>query len=436
MSTGLAVVIGLAILVVCLAIGVHVGLSLMLSGFIGYALCTNFATAMNVLGMATHSNATNYVLSVVPLFILMGNFAYLSGISGDLYDSGAKWLNKLPGGLACGTVASCALFGAICGSAQATAATMGTVSIPQMRKHGYSDILSSGCVAAGGPLGFLIPPSSSMILYAAVSEESIGALFMAGVIPGIILAIIFIITIVIMVKAKPSLAPGKVEVTWKERFKALKGFIGCIILFGVVIGGMMAGVFTTNEAAGIGCFICIVIMFINHRFNGKSFIESLKLSVGAYGMSFLVIVGAGIFGYFITVSGLPALLASFVSGLHVSPYIILVGIVIIYFFLGMIMDGTAITLLTVPIFLPMLLNLGFGRIWFGVLLTVVCGLGQITPPVGLCSYVIAGVAKVKLEEVFKGCAPFILGYLLLVVIITIFPQTTTWLPSLFYTVGG
>lgn len=431
MSTGFAVALGLLLLVFLLAIGVHVGFALMISGFIGYALCTDFSTALGILGVASHANSTNYTLSVVPLFILMGNLAYVSGISGDLYDSGAKWLNKLPGGLACGTVASCALFGAICGSAQATAATMGTVSIPQMRKYGYADSLSAGAVAAGGPLGFLIPPSSQMILYAAVAEESIGSLFMSGVVPGIILAVFFIIEIVIMVKRNPALAPNSEEVTWKERFKALKGFLGALVLFGVVIGGMMAGLFTTNEAAGIGCFICFIIMIINRKWNGASLKEAIEMSISSTGMSFLVIVGAGIFGYFITVTGLPATLSAFVSGLNVSRYIILLGIVIIYVFLGMIMDGTAITLLTVPIFLPMLMNLGFGKIWFGCLLTVICGLGQITPPVGLCSYVIAGVAKVKLEEVFKGCMPFVLGYVALIVLITIFPSLTTWLPGLF-----
>lgn len=432
MSMGTICVIALLLLVITLALGVHVGFALMFSGFVGYVLADGFTSAINILGVASNANATNYTLSVVPLFILMGNYAFVSGISGDLYDSGSKWLNRLPGGLACGTVASCALFGAICGSAQATAATMGTVSIPQMRKYGYADKLSTGCVAAGGPLGFLIPPSSSMILYGAVAEESIGALFISGIIPGILLAIVFIATIVIWVKKDPSLAPGKFDVSWKERFHALKGFISALILFGIVIGGMMAGIFTTNEAAAIGCFICLIFMVINGKAHGKSLVDAIRMSVKAFGMSFLVIIGAGIFGYFITVTGLPAMLSTLVEGLHVSRYIILAGIVVIYIFLGCIMDGTAITLLTVPIFLPMMLNLGFGKIWFGVLVTLVCSLGQITPPVGLCAYVIAGVSKVRLEEVFKGITPFIFGYLLLIVLITMFPALCTWLPSLFY----
>lgn len=432
MSMGTVCIIGLLLLVVALVMGVHVGLALMFSGFVGYWLAGGFTSAVSILGVASNANATNYALSVVPLFILMGNYAYMSGISGDLYESGSKWLNRLPGGLACGTVASCALFGAICGSAQATAATMGTVSIPQMRKYGYNDKLSTGCVAAGGPLGFLIPPSSAMILYGAVAEESIGALFMSGVVPGILLAIVFIVTIVLWVKKDPSIAPGKYEVTWKERLRALRGFLGAVVLFGVVIGGMMAGVFTTNEAAGIGCFICMVFMVINGKMHGKSLFEAIKMSVKAFGMSFLVIIGAGIFGYFITVTGLPALLSTFVESLHVSRYIILAGIVLIYVFLGCIMDGTAIVLLTVPIFLPMILNMGFGKIWFGVMVTLVCSLGQITPPVGLCAYVIAGVSGAKLEEVFKGILPFILGYVLLIILITVFPPLCTWLPSLFY----
>lgn len=430
MSMSTVCIIALILLVVMLAMGVHVGLALMFTGFIGYCLADGFSTAVSVLGVASNNSGTNYTLSVVPLFILMGNYAYVSGISGDLYESGSKWLNRLPGGLACGTVASCALFGAICGSAQATAASMGTVSIPQMRKYGYADKLSTGCVAAGGPLGFLIPPSSQMILYGAVAELSIGKLFISGVIPGILLALAFIVIIVVWVKKNPSLAPGQEKVTWKERFHALKGFISAIILFGVVIGGMMAGVFSTNEAAAIGCFICLVFMVINGKMHGKSLFEAVKMSVSAFGMSFLVIIGAGIFGNFITVTGLPAMLSTFVEGLHVSRYIILAGIVLIYVFLGCIMDGTAITLLTVPIFLPMILNLGFDAIWFGVMLCLVCSLGQITPPVGLCAYIIAGVSGTKLEEVFKGILPFILGYVALIILITIFPSLCTWLPSM------
>ncbi len=430
MSMSTVCIIALLLLVLMLAMGVHVGLALMFTGFIGYWLADGFNVAVSMLGVASNNSGTNYTLSVVPLFILMGNYAYVSGISGDLYESGSKWLNRLPGGLACGTVASCALFGAICGSAQATAASMGTVSIPQMRKYGYADKLSTGCVAAGGPLGFLIPPSSQMILYGAVAEVSVGKMFISGVLPGILLAIVFIITIVLWVKKNPALAPGKYDVSWKERIHALKGFISAIILFGVVIGGMMIGLFSTNEAASIGCFICLVFMVINGKMHGKSLLEAISMSVKAFGMSFLVIIGAGIFGNFITVTGLPAMLATFVDGLHVSRYLILAGIVVIYIFLGCIMDGTAITLLTVPIFLPMMLSLGFDKIWFGVLLCLVCSLGQITPPVGLCAYIIAGVSGTKLEEVFKGIMPFIFGYLILVILITVFPALATWLPSM------
>lgn len=430
MQMGWVVVIALLVLFITLAIGMHVGLALMFSGFVGYILAGGLTSAVSILGIASHGNATNYTLSVVPLFILMGNYAYVSGISGDLYDSGRKWLNWLPGGLACGTVASSALFGAICGSAQATAATMGTVAIPQMRKYGYADRLSTGCVAAGGPLGFLIPPSSSMILFASVAEESIGSLFISGIIPGLILAVLLIVTIVLWVKKDPSVAPEKEHFSWKERLFALKGFIGALILFGVVIGGMMTGLITTNEAAAVGCFICLVIMIINGKMHGKTLFEAIKMSVKAFGMSFMVIVGAGIFGYFITITQLPAMMSTLVSGLHVSKYIIIAGLVLIYIFLGCIMDGTAITLLTVPIFLPMVLSLGFSKIWFGVMVTLVCSLGQITPPVGLCSYVIAGVSKTRLEEVFRGCAPFIVSYALLIILVTAFPALAEWLPTI------
>lgn len=420
-------------LFVLLAMGVHIGFALFFVGFIGVWWVVDFKSAIGVLGTATFTNASTYTFSVIPLFILMGNYAFASGVSTGLYSAGNKWLGGLPGGLACATVAACAGFGAICGSAAATAATMGTVALPEMRKHRYADSLSTGCVAAGGTLGFLIPPSSAFIIYGVCSENSIGALFAAGVVPGILLTILFVITIVILVKVKPDLCQGNEKFSWKEKLASIKDLLGMVFLFVLVIGGMFSGIFSTNEAAAAGAFFAFVFMVVKKRMTLGNLSKAIRESVSAFGMAFFLIVGAGIFGNFLTVSNLPSMLSGFVADLNVSRYIILVIIILIYAFLGCIMDGAAMVMLTVPIFYPIMINLGFDGIWFGVLIVLVSQLGQITPPVGLCAYVIAGVAgDVPLQTVFKGIVPFIVGIVLTIIAITVFPQIALWLPNLLY----
>lgn len=426
-------IVCIVLLLVLLFSGMNIGLAMLLVGFIGYAWVRNFDAAITMLCTAPFSNAANYNFSVIPLFTLMGCFAFASGLSQGLFDVGNKWLGWLPGGLACATVAACAGFGAICGSAAATAATMGTVAIPEMRRHGYQDRLSCGCVAAGGTLGILIPPSTCFILYGVSSETSIGALFAAGVIPGIILTLIFIATIAFLVKRNPDIAPKSASFTWRERFASLKGVIGVVILFAFVIGGLFAGWFTANEAAAMGAFMAFIFMFINKKMSWKNLFGALKDTVKTFSMVYVILIGAGVFGNFLAVSQLPSRLSDFVVGLDVSKYVILAFIVLVYAFLGCIMDGLAMVLLTVPIFLPIVLQLGFDPIYFGVVIVLVSQLGLITPPVGLSAYVIAGVAKdVPLPTIFRGIVPFVFGLLLCVVLVTAFPILSTWLPSLLY----
>lgn len=424
-------IVCIALLLVLIFSGMNIGLAMLLTGFVGYAWVRGFSAALTMLCTAPFSNAANYNFSVIPLFTLMGCFAFASGLSEGLFDVGHKWLGRLPGGLACATVAACAGFGAICGSAAATAATMGTVAIPEMRRHGYSDRLSCGCVAAGGTLGILIPPSTIFILYGVSSETSIGKLFSAGVIPGIILTVIFILTIVFMVKRHPEIAPQSEKFTLRERFASLKGVIGVVILFAFVIGGMFAGWFTANEAAAAGSFMAFIFMILKRRLTWKNLLGALKDTVKTFSMVYIILIGAGVLGNFLAISQLPIRLSSFVTGLNVSKYVILAFIVLIYAFLGMIMDGPAMVLLTVPIFLPIILKLGFDPIYFGVVIVLVSQLGLITPPVGLSAYVIAGVAKdIPLPTIFRGIVPFVVGLLVTVILVTVFPFLSTWLPSL------
>ena len=427
--------IGIVVMLVLLFLGMHIGLAMMAVGFFGYWLASgNLNAALGVLRQVPATTASSYSLCVVPLFILMGNLAFAAGMSDGLFNAGDKWLGKLPGGVACATVAACAGFGAICGSAPATAATMGVVAIPKMRSFGYDDALATGTVAAGGTLGILIPPSTPMIVYGIMAEASIGRLFAGGVIPGILLALLFMITIWIELKLFPKHAPSTDRViTWKERFSSLKGLIWVVILFGVVLGGMFSGFFSVNESAAIGALVAFIIMLIRRRFTWKGFLSVITSSLKQACMVYLVIMGADVLGKFLAITGLPATLASFVGGLNVSRYLVIVGIIIIYAVMGCFMDALPMITLTAPIFLPVILSLGFDPIWFGILCVIVMELGFITPPVGMCSYVISGVVKdVSLKTVFSGAVRFIPAIIICALLILAFPNLVLWLPTLLY----
>lgn len=428
MNLTLIAILGIVILLVLLFAGMDIGMAMLSVGFIGYVIINSFGSALGLLKSSPATVASNYSFCVIPLFILMGNFAFASGLSGGLYDVGHKWLNRLPGGLACATIAACAGFGAICGSVPATAATMSVVAIPEMRKYNYDDSLSSGAVAVGSTLGIMIPPSTAFIMYGIMAEESIGKLFMAGVFPGILLAILCIISIVIIVMRNPSLAPKSGKVTWGERLKSLKGLIRVVILFGIVFGGMGTGIFTINEAAAAGAFVGLVIYIVSGKFTWKGFGSVMYDSIKTIAMTYLILIGADVFSKFLSISNLPTNLAAFVGGLAVSKYVILVFILVIYAILGCFMDAMAMILLTVPIFLPIIKTLGFDPIWFGVMIVLVMELGLVTPPVGLACYVVKGTAKdVPLQKVFKGCFPLIPAILVAMVLVIVFPELATWL---------
>ena len=352
-------------------------------------------------------------------------------MSGGLYNAANKWLSWLPGGLACANVAACAMFGAICGSLAATTATMGTIAVPEMRKHGYDDGLSCGSVAAGGTLGILIPPSTCLIVYGIAADEAIGPLFMAGVIPGIITTVLMIITIVFWVKMKPGTAPGSDHVSWKERLVSLKGLIGIVVLFGITFGGMFGGLFTINEAAGVGAFLGAVLMIINRQMTWKNLKDSLISTLKTTGMVYLLLMGANILVAFLAASKIPAFLSTTVIGWDISGYLLIAGITVFYLILGCFIDGISIILLTVPIFLPILVAYGFSPIWFGIVVTLASQVGAITPPVGFNCYVLAGTVKdVPLSKIFRGSVPFVVPLVIMIVIVTFVPQLALWLPGL------
>lgn len=431
MSNLAIALIGVAILLILLIMGMNIGICMMAVGFFGYWYVRNLDAALTLFKNIPFTQATTYSFSVIPLFVLMGNLCYYSGMSSDLYDCAHKWLGGMKGGLAAATVAACACFSAICGSTAATAATMGVVALPEMREHGYDDGLSCGSIAAGGTLGILIPPSTGFIIYGIVSGASIGGLFAAGILPGIILALCYIAAIAIVVHIHPERAPGKMHFTMKEKLISLKGGAAMIILFVIAIGGIFCGWFTANEAAAVGATAALIYLIARRRFTWKIFFDCLRDTVKTSGMIFLILIGAYIFGAFLSITQLPTILANFVNGLNVSRYVILAVIIVIYAVMGCLMDSLAMVMLTVPIFLPIMQTLGFNDIWYGVLMIMVMEMGLITPPVGMNVYIVAGVAKdVPLQKIFAGVAPMVLGMLVAVVINCAFPQIALFLPSL------
>ncbi|GHU06847.1 C4-dicarboxylate ABC transporter permease [Betaproteobacteria bacterium] len=422
---------GIVVLLALLFLGMHIGLAMTLVGFAGYAIVVNFNAAIGVLRNVPASQASNFALVVIPLFILMGNFAFASGMSEGLYSTGNKWLSGLPGGLSCATIAACAGFGAVCGSVPATTATMGAVAIPEMRRYRYSDTLSTGSVAVGGTLGIIIPPSTPMVVYGIIAEQSIGRLFLSGVIPGIILTIILCATVIIMVKRNPSLAGPSVSYTWQERLASLKELTWMAVLFVCVFFMMFSGIFTINEAAAGGAFLALLITLVRGRLTWKTFTAVMYDSIKTTSMVFLVLIGAIIFGNFLAITRLPMVLAASIASLAVSKYAILALIIVIYAILGCFMDALPMIMLTVPIFLPIILELGFDPIWFNVVIILVMQLGCITPPVGLSCYVVSGIARdIPLSTIFRGAIPFCLGILLTIVLVTALPGLATWLPAL------
>lgn len=433
MSLMTIAVIGIVVLLILMFLGMNIGLSMLLVGFVGYGISVNWKAAFGVLQTVPYVQAASYTMTVVPLFIMMGNFAFASGMSENLYAAANKWLGRLPGGLACATVAACAAFGAICGSTNATTATMGIVSVPQMRKYGYADSLSCGSVAVGGGLGVMIPPSSCFIVYGIISEQSIGRLFAAGILPGILLAVIIIAIIIAQVKLNPALAPRGEKFTMREKLISIAKCWDVLLLFVGVFWAMFSGIFTINEAAAAGALLSIIIFIAKRKFTLKAFSKVMWDSVKTTSMTYLIVIGAMVFGSFLSITQMPMNLAAIIEGMAVSKYVILAIIIVIYLVLGCLMDALPMIMLTVPIFYPIVTGLGFDPVWFGVVIIMVMMMGFITPPVGMNCYVLSGIVKdVPLSTIFRGALPYVFALLAGVVIVTIFPNIALWIPNMIY----
>ena len=400
-------------------------------GFLGMVCVNNWAAGLMVLKTVPYTTFSNYGLSVVPLFILMGIVCFHAGISKDLYESVHKWLGHLRGGLAMATVGACASFAAVSGSSLATAATMGTVALPEMKRYKYDPALATGCIAAGGSIGILIPPSVPLIIYGILANQSVGKLFIAGFIPGILEALFYIITIAILCRFRPEIGPPGPKTSFLEKVVSLKATWGVLLLFVIVIGGIYLGIFSPTEAAGVGACGACLFALARRRLNWSNFKASLLGAVRTTSMIFVILLGAMILGYFLAATRLPFELATIIGGLPVNRYVILILILVIFILLGCVMDSLAIIILTVPIFYPLTEALGFDPIWFGILVVRAAEIGLITPPVGMNVFIIKGIAKdVPMFTIFRGIFPFIMADLCHVALILSVPQVALFLPNL------
>ena len=422
--------IGIIVLIVLLFSKMPIGVGMAIVGFVGFGAVVTFQPALGVLKTVPFTTFSEQSLSVIPLFLLMGAFAFHSGMSEDLFNAVYKWLGHFRGGVAMATIVACACFAAISGSSLATAATLGAIALPEMKKYKYDDGLATGAVAAGGSVGILIPPSVILILYGIITEQSIGKLFLAGIIPGVMEAVFYIFTIAYLTYFKPHHGPRGPKTTFREKLASLKKIWEVVLLFVVVIGGIYKGVFTPTEAAGIGAFGTFFFSLVRRKLNWSNFCQSLSSTVETTGMLFLVILGAMIFGYFLSVTRLPMDFAAIVSDLPVNRYVVLTLILAIVLLLGCIMDSMAIVLLTIPVFYPLVQQLDFNAIWFGILVVRVTEMGLITPPVGLNVFIIKGISGVSIGTIFRGVIPHLIADLLQVITLVIFPQFALFLPGL------
>ncbi len=431
MSPTLVGILGIAILVLLLFSRMPVGFVMALVGVVGFGFLVSSNAAMNMMVKDLFQVFGSYNLTVIPLFILMGQIAFHAGISSRLFNVAYKFIGHWPGGLAIATIGACTGFAAICGSTNATAATMAAVTLPEMKKYHYKDSLATGVVAAGGSLGILIPPSVIFIVYGLMTEQSIGKLFMAGILPGLMLSFLFSMAVMIWTHLKPEIAPRGPNFTLKEKFVSLSGLIETVLLFMMVMGGLFFGIFTPTEAGAVGAFGTLLIAVARRKIDFRGFIQSLAETARISCMILMVVAGATIFGHFLAITRIPFDIANWVSGIQLPPFAIMGIIILVYLIGGCFIDALALIMLTVPIFYPVIASLGFDPIWFGVIIVLITQIGVITPPVGINVYVVSGVAKdVPLHVIFKGIFPLLFALLLGTFILVLFPQIAIFLPGL------
>jgi tripartite ATP-independent transporter DctM subunit len=412
---------------------VPLAIALGVVGFIGFGMLTSWRPAFSMVALITKSSVLNYYLSVIPLFILMGNFLTKAGISRELYAVAYAFLGHLRGGLSLATVAACAGFSAVCGSSLATAATMAKVSMPSMREYGYDDRLATGSIAAGGTLGILIPPSVILILYGIMTETNIGALFAAGMIPGLLGLVGYMLAVRYVTWRHPDMGPAGEKATGQQRLTALRGVWAVLALFGIVVGGIYGGLFTPTEAAGVGAGISFLFAVMRRTMRFRDFVDVLVDSARTSAVMFAVLIGATMFSEFINYTGMHSSFLDWVTSRELSPLLIISVIVIIYLVLGCILESLSMVLLTVPIFFPIIVELGYDPIWFGVVVVVSVEIGLLTPPIGINVFVLRSVLPdVSTSTIFRGVAPFWVADIVRILLLTFVPAISLFLPRLLF----
>jgi C4-dicarboxylate transporter, DctM subunit len=431
MSPVIIGVIGIAVLIIIMFANMPVAFAMALVGLVGVWLLQSMDISFGVLAREFYQTFTTYTLSCIPMFVLMGTFAANSGISKNLYATGYAFVGHLRGGLALGTTIGCALFAAITGSSAAEAASMARVALPEMRKYNYDTSLATGSIAAAGTLAILIPPSMGFIVYGFLTEESVGRLFIAGILPGIMLTVFLMLTVYIICRINPNLGPAGERSSWSTRLKSLSGCIDMVLLFLLVIGGLFAGIFTPTEGGAVGAGGALILSLVRRRLNWPKFVDSLKDTAIVTSMIFTILAGAFVFGRFMAYSGITFALIDWVSAGYLHPYAVIWLIFVFYLIGGCFMDFTPLGALTIPVLFPIITKLGFDPIWFGVFCVMSAELALITPPVGMNVFVInAVVPDVPLNVIYRGAIPYVIAVCVSVVIVVYLPQIATFLPKL------
>ncbi len=421
---------GIAVLLLLMALRMPIGTAMLLVGIVGFAMLNGIDNALYSLGTYPYAYAGVYDFAVIPLFVLMGNLGTVSGMASALYAAAYSWFGHWRGGLAHATIVACAGFAAVCGSSVASAVTMGKVCLPEMRRYKYSHRLATGTIAAGGTLGILIPPSTAFVIYGLLTEQSIGRLLLAGILPGILLTVIFMTTVAIWMHFQPQHGPAGPRASWTERRQSIGRATPMLTIVFVSIGGIYAGIFTPSEAAAVGAFLAFLYALWRRSLTRETLIEILLDTVRTTSLVFLILIGALVFGPFLALSGLPEHIATFFAGLDVPRVVVLVMVLCVYIVLGTFLEGFSMLVLTLPIVIPIMEALNYDLIWFGVVMVIVLEMGLIDPPVGINVFIVKGlVPDVPITEIFKGVLPFWIAMGACIAILIMFPQIATFIPD-------
>jgi len=421
--------IGLFLLLALFLTGIELAFAMTFIGFAGFAVLRSLPAAVDLLAKDFFDTFASYAFVVIPLFVLMGQIAYNSGIAEKMYGTSRKFVGHVPGGLALATVVGATIFKAISGSSLATAATFSSVAVPEMDRYGYSRKLSTGVVASVGTLGILIPPSGTMIILAMITNQSIGKLFLAGIAPGLLIAALFLATIVVWCRINPSLAPRGPVAGWKERVRAVPQVFWPLLIFAVTVGGLLAGFFTPTEAGSVGSIAVLLLTMLRRDLGFKGFVKSVRESLRMGCMVLMLIGGSAVLGHFVVVSKIPGIVAEWTLGLPLPTYLIMAVILFIYLIGGSFVDDMAFMILATPIFFPVAVKLGYNPIWFAVAIGVTLMIGVITPPVAVAAFIVKNITRESIVRIYKGVLPFLITLVACLIMLFLFPELATWLPG-------